>query len=99
MTPPPAPGRIGPDIVRQFGRALRRHRGQHRWSQERLAAAAELNRSYVGELERGEAVASLQTAHKLASALGVSLGELLLEAEALPLAGNALPRNLMAIAG
>ena len=61
------------DITVQFGLTLRRQRDQRRWSQERLAAAANLNRTYVGELERGEAAASLNTAQKLATALGIEL--------------------------
>lgn len=68
-------------IVRSFGLALRRQRQARRWSQERLAEASDLNRSYVGELERGEAVPSLQTLGKLATALEVNLGQLLNEAE------------------
>lgn len=64
------------DIAAEFGLTLRCQRDQRRWSQERLAAAANLNRTYVGELERGEAVASLQTAQKLASALGIELSAL-----------------------
>jgi transcriptional regulator with XRE-family HTH domain len=70
-------------IVRSFGLALRRQREARRWSQERLAEVADLNRSYVGELERGEAVPSLQTIGKLAAALEVGLGQLLSEAEQL----------------
>lgn len=68
-------------IVRSFGLALRRQRQARRWSQECLAEASDLNRSYVGELERGEAVPSLQTLGKLATALEVNLGQLLNEAE------------------
>ena len=39
------------DIAAQFGLTLRCQRDQRRWSQERLAAAANLNRTYVGELD------------------------------------------------
>jgi transcriptional regulator with XRE-family HTH domain len=64
-------------VERQFGQAVRRLREQLHWSQERLAAEADLNRSYVGEIERGSVTASIATAAKLAAALEVSLSELL----------------------
>lgn len=60
-----------------FGRAVRRLREGRGWSQEELAARANLNRSYLGEIERGAAMPSLGTAAKLALALELSLAELL----------------------
>ena len=87
------------DIAAQFGLTLRRLRDQRRWSQERLASAANLNRTYVGELERGEAGASLQTAQKLATALGIELSALVLEAEHRHRDANERRHRLMAIAG
>jgi ribosome-binding protein aMBF1 (putative translation factor) len=46
-------------------------------SQEHLAHKAEINRSYLGEVERGSAVPSLATMSKLASALDMRLSNLL----------------------
>jgi len=63
-----------PWVVRQ----LRHERG---WSQERLAERANLNRSYVGEIERGLASPSLATAGKLARALEVELSALVARCE------------------
>ncbi|MBP7452778.1 MAG: helix-turn-helix transcriptional regulator [Ottowia sp.] len=87
------------DITVQFGLTLRRQRDQRRWSQERLAAAANLNRTYVGELERGEAAASLNTAQKLATALGIELSALVQEAEHQHRAASERHHQLMGIAG
>jgi len=50
-------------------RALRLERGI---SQESLANAADLDRSYVGGVERGERNVSLRNIDRLARALGVS---------------------------
>ncbi|MEF8698305.1 MAG: helix-turn-helix transcriptional regulator [Candidatus Accumulibacter sp. UW26] len=61
-------------VVRQ----LREARG---WSQERLAEKADLDRSYVGEIERGLANPSLLTADKLARALEVDLSALVARCE------------------
>lgn len=41
------------DRVKLFGRVVRQIREGHRLSQEALAAKANLNRCYLGELERG----------------------------------------------
>lgn len=64
-------------LVRQFGVTVRRFREARRWSQEQLAERAGLNRSFVGEVERGEVIASLVTAEKLANALDQPITSLL----------------------
>ncbi|WP_280152048.1 helix-turn-helix transcriptional regulator [Piscinibacter sp. XHJ-5] len=61
----------------RFGRTVRELREAQGWSQEHLAALAELNRTYLGDVERGNAMPSLDTAAKLARALRVGLGALL----------------------
>lgn len=61
----------------RFGPVIRRLRAERGWSQEHLAEQADLNRSYVGEIERGDAMPSLETADKLAQALGTRLSELI----------------------
>jgi len=64
-------------LVRNFGAAVRELREARAWSQEQLAEHAGLNRSYVGEIERGGAIASIVTVDKLAGALGVPIASLL----------------------
>jgi XRE family transcriptional regulator, regulator of sulfur utilization len=54
----------------RFGLTVRQLREARGWSQERLASRADLNRSYMGEIERAAVMPSLATAAKLASALG-----------------------------
>ena len=68
-------------LISSFGLAVRQMREREGWSQERLAERADLNRSYVGELERGQAIASLLTLDKLAQALGSSPSHLLSHTE------------------
>ncbi|WP_354682949.1 helix-turn-helix transcriptional regulator [Cupriavidus necator] len=65
------------DLVRTLGSAVRELREAHGWSQEALAEHASLNRSYVGEIERGSVIASIVTVEKLALALGVPIAWLL----------------------
>lgn len=64
-------------LVRNFGAAVRELRETRAWSQEQLAEHAGLNRSYVGEIERGRVIASIVTVDKLASAFGVPISHLL----------------------
>jgi transcriptional regulator with XRE-family HTH domain len=68
-------------IVSSFGTTVRQLREQRGWTQELLAERSDLNRSYVGELERGQAIPSLLTINKLSLALGVSLSNLLAHTE------------------
>lgn len=65
----------------RFGAVIRQLRETHGWSQEKLAEHADLNRSYLGEIERGDAVPSLATIAKLAQALGLHLSTLLAHCE------------------
>lgn len=65
----------------RFGHAVRALRESRHWSQERLAEQADLNRSYLGELERGGATPSLLTVLKLASALQVTPSALVARCE------------------
>jgi transcriptional regulator with XRE-family HTH domain len=81
-----------------FGDALRQLRERLGWSQEALAAHADLNRSYVGELERGQAIASLITIEKLASALRLSVTTLMSHTERISTSQTTKGIELVAIA-
>ncbi|MGD1087364.1 MAG: helix-turn-helix transcriptional regulator [Verrucomicrobiota bacterium] len=63
-------------IQRKFGERVRTLRRAKGLSQEALAEAADLDRSYIGSVERGERNISLQNIVKIASGLGVSTSEL-----------------------
>jgi transcriptional regulator with XRE-family HTH domain len=64
-----------------YGRALRELRGERGISQERLAHLADLDRTYVSGIERGERNPSLANLLKLASALDIAVSELAAKAE------------------
>lgn len=68
-------------LIHDFGLAVRHFRDCYGWSQELLAEKADLNRSYLGEVERGKVIPSLATAAKLASALEIPLSSLLAHCE------------------
>ena len=71
---------------------LRQLRLERRWSQEELAARANLNRSYFGEIERGQAMPSLATPEKLSAEIELSLTELMSRYEQGGRRAPALPR-------
>jgi transcriptional regulator with XRE-family HTH domain len=60
-----------------FGARLRALRAEQHLSQEELASLAELDRSYVGQVERGERNIALVNICKLANALRVSPADLM----------------------
>lgn len=59
-----------------FGARIRALRAEQGISQEELAHRAELDRSYVGQVERGERNVSLDNIFRLSIALGASVGNL-----------------------
>ncbi|OUM03902.1 helix-turn-helix domain-containing protein [Variovorax sp. JS1663] len=85
-------------FVQDFGVVVRQLREAQGWSQERLAERSDLNRSYVGEIERGSVIASIVTAQKLASSLGIHSAALFAHCEALERTRLARRINLAAIA-
>jgi transcriptional regulator with XRE-family HTH domain len=64
-------------LAREFGAKMKRRRLELELSQERLAEAAGLDRSYVSAIERGEHLPSLNVIVKLAHALGVPPADLI----------------------
>lgn len=59
-----------------FGKKIRLLRNRKGWSQERFALESNLDRSYIGGVERGERNISLLNIFKLADCLGVPVGVL-----------------------
>jgi transcriptional regulator with XRE-family HTH domain len=60
-----------------LGAAIRELRIARDISQEKLALIAEVDRSYVGRVERGDNNAAVLTLFRIASALDVSLAKLM----------------------
>jgi transcriptional regulator with XRE-family HTH domain len=64
-------------VADRFGANLRYCRRRAGLSQEELAVRASLHRTAVGQLERGERIARVDTAVKLAGSLGIPACDLL----------------------
>ncbi|RJE85073.1 XRE family transcriptional regulator [Paracoccus onubensis] len=64
------------DILARNMRLLRAERG---WSQERLAAEAGLNRTYLSAVERSEQNMSVDNLYRVAVGFGIDAADLLRE--------------------
>jgi transcriptional regulator with XRE-family HTH domain len=64
-------------VLRKFGARVRQLRQQRGLTQEALALICDLDRSYVGSVERGERNVSLININRIAKALSVEPAELL----------------------
>jgi transcriptional regulator with XRE-family HTH domain len=78
--PRPSPTHARDPVLVAFGRAVRDMRAELDVSQEELADNADVDRSYLSSIERGEQNAGLMSMHRIATALGVPLSELVLNA-------------------
>ncbi len=65
------------NLLRQFSNKIKRMRTQRGLTQEGLALICNLDRTYIGRLERMERSPSLGTLKKLADGLGITLSDLL----------------------
>lgn len=73
--------RWGQAIRSAFGNQVRALRKKQSISQEELALKCELDRSYIGQVERGERNISLENIYRIAVGLRVPARELLTEIE------------------
>jgi len=65
----------------KFGNILRSIRKSKGFSQEKLAFDANLDRTYISLLERGQRMPTLETIFKIAEALEFSPSELIMKIE------------------
>jgi len=70
-----------PGIAVKLGRVIRRLRTERGISQEGLAAISGVDRTFMGEIERGEANPSFEVLQRIASGLTVQLSELIRQYE------------------
>lgn len=67
------------DILKRFGARVRALRTEVGYSQEGFALACELDRTYIGGIERGERNVALRNIERIADTLGISVAELMTE--------------------
>ena len=64
------------DIAKAVGQRIRNYRTQNGLSQEKLAELSGCHPTYIGQLERGEKNATLESIERITVALGVTLSKL-----------------------
>ena len=64
------------DLTKRVGQRLRNYRTEQHLSQEKLAELSGCHSTYIGQVERGEKNATLESIEKIASALNVPLSTL-----------------------
>ncbi len=64
------------DIAKMLGQRIRNHRTAKGLSQEKLAELSGCHPTYVGQLERGEKNATVESIEKIAAALDIPLSKL-----------------------
>lgn len=64
-------------ILFRVGCAIREYRELRKFSQEKLAEIASVDRSFLGRVERGEMNVSIITLCEIAQALGITLKDII----------------------
>ena len=64
------------DIAKVLGQRIRNYRTDKELSQEKLAELSGCHHTYIGQIERGEKNATIESIEKIAAALNISLSKL-----------------------
>lgn len=64
------------EIKKRFGQNVKHFRLLRGWSQEKLALNADLDRTYIPSIEKGERNVSIEVVEKLAVALEIDISSL-----------------------
>lgn len=73
------------NILKKFGRTIKKLRSSLNISQEAFANQIELHRTYIGMIERGEKNISLNNIEKIAAGLHMTISDIFKEMEELDL--------------
>ncbi|MEO9346332.1 helix-turn-helix domain-containing protein [Acinetobacter radioresistens] len=65
------------ELTIQFGLLVRKYRKERNMSQEQLALLCNMDRSYLGRVERGEVNPTLEKIYEIARALDINPQDLL----------------------
>lgn len=65
------------ELTIQFGQLVRKYRKEKKMSQEQLALLCNMDRSYLGRIERGEVNPTLEKIYELSNALRIKASELM----------------------
>lgn len=75
-------------ITTEIGQRIRYYRKKQGLSQEKLAELCDFHPTYIGQLERGEKNASIESIYKLTKGLGIPITQLLEDIDTFENANN-----------
>lgn len=81
-------------IATELGSRIRAYRKQQHLSQEDLAELCDFHPTYIGQLERGEKNATLESISKLSQGLGITLNTLLKDIDTLESESDNVPLEI-----
>lgn len=82
------------EISTELGLRIRYYRKEKHMTQEKLAEICNLHPTYIGQLERGEKNATIESIYRIAKGLGISISELLENMEYLENNASNIPLNI-----
>lgn len=82
------------EISVELGMRIRYYRKERHITQEKLAEICNLHPTYIGQLERGEKNATIESIYRIAKGLNISISELLENMECLENASSNIPLNI-----
>lgn len=81
-------------IATELGNRIRSYRKHMHLSQEGLAELCDFHPTYIGQLERGEKNATLESINKISHGLGIPLNKLLEDIDTIDLTSKNLPLDV-----
>lgn len=82
------------EISIELGMRIRYYRKEKHITQEKLAEICNLHPTYIGQLERGEKNATIESVYRIAKGLDISISELLESMEYLENASSNIPLDI-----
>lgn len=82
------------NISLEVGLRIRYYRKEKHVTQEKLAEMCNLHPTYIGQLERGEKNATIESLYKITSGLGISMDKLLENIECLEKEYTSIPLHI-----
>lgn len=82
------------DITRELGLRIRYYRKEKHMTQEKLAEICNLHPTYIGQIERGEKNATIESIYRIAAGLSIPMSKLLENVEFLDTNSDNIPLHI-----
>lgn len=82
------------NIAVELGIRIRHYRKEKHITQEQLAEICSMHPTYIGQLERGEKNATLESVYRIAKGLDISISKLLENMEDIENAAHDIPNSI-----